>query len=80
MLAEGSEMGRGPRVSTRMRRRAGAHPGRVVGDGGIRKNRSMCMLIVPQQNLSISEGKEVPLSGRLIDTANIQGKNLYPRP
>jgi len=47
-LVERGERCRGLRVSTRMYRRAGAHP-RVVGDEGIRKNRSTCMLIVPQQ-------------------------------
>jgi hypothetical protein len=35
------------KVSTRMRRRAGAHP--CIGtEGRVRKNRSTCMLIVPQ--------------------------------
>src|SRR5262252_5540522 len=47
-LVEGGEGGRGLRVSAGMYRRAGAHP-RVVGNEGIRKNRSTCMLIVPQQ-------------------------------
>jgi hypothetical protein len=42
-LAEDRERGRGPRVSTPMHRRAGAHP-RFVGNGHIWKNRSMCML------------------------------------
>ena len=36
------------RVSTRMHRRAKAHP-RVATDGRVRKNRSTCMLIVPPQ-------------------------------
>ena len=47
VLAEGGERGRGARVSTRMHRRAGAHPW-VAAEGRVRKNRSTCMLIVPQ--------------------------------
>ena len=61
-------MGCGPGVRTRMRRRAGAHPDRAVGDGGIRKNRSMwdtsarCVIRVTAG----CPGRTIMVIGRLI--------------
>lgn len=47
VLAEGGVRRREPGVSTRMHWRAEALPW-VAAEGRVRKNRSMCMLIVPQ--------------------------------